>query len=223
MSEDGSKWIAGNPTYLVSVKRLSAVFRGKFLSTLEKALNKGKLIGDVENIRGDLRRASAKSFVVYAKQPFGGPEQVLKYLGRYTHRVGISEQRIISFDNNQVKFTWLDRKNGQTRKVMCLSLEEFIRKFMLQLLPKAFRKIRYFGYMGNRHRKASIERVRKIIDPTAKTEPASTELLQSEPKCPHCGQPLRIRHRFEKNKYRVSRGLVEIPAPGPEPGVKITA
>ena len=70
VSEDGSKWIAGNPTYLVSVKRLSAVFRGKFLSTLEKALNKGKLIGDVENIRGDLRRAAAKSFVVYAKQPF---------------------------------------------------------------------------------------------------------------------------------------------------------
>jgi len=224
VSSDGSKWIPGNPGYLVSVKRLSAVFRGKFLSALEKALKKGKLIGDVENIRSDLRRAAGKSFVVYAKQPFGGPEQVLKYLGRYTHRVGISEERIISCENSQVKFSWLDRKDGQTRKVMTLTLEDFIRKFMLHLLPKAFRKIRYFGYMGNRHRKASIEGVRKLIDPTAVTESSPPELLPREPKlCPHCGEPLRIRRRFEKSKYRVSRGLMEILTHGPEPWVKVTA
>jgi len=139
VSPDGTRWIAGNPGYLVSVKRLSAVFRGKLLGSLEKSIERGELRGEEAALRGALRKAAGKAFVVYAKPPFGGPEQVVKYLGRYTHRVGISE------------------------KIMCLSHDDFIRKFMLHILPKALRKIRYFGFMANRDRTASIAHVRELI------------------------------------------------------------
>jgi len=222
VSPDGTKWIAGTPGFLVSVKRLSSMFRGKFLGLLKKQLKKGKLAGDAANTQRALCRASAKAFVVYAKKPFGGPEQVLKYLGRYTHRVGISEQRILSYENNQVKFSWLDRKNGQTRKIMTLTLEEFLKKFMLHLLPKAFRKIRYFGFMGNRHRRASIHKVRLLINPAAKTVDPKNSIPPKEPKtCTKCGQPLSVHSRFEKSYFKVSN-LQGIRAHGPEPSEKVT-
>ena len=107
--------------------------------------------------------AARKSFVVYAKKPFGSPEQVIKYLGRYTHRVGISEQRIVSIDEKKVCFTWLDRAGGHKRKKITLSHAEFVDRFLLHLLPRGMRKIRYFGYMSNRNRQKSIDQVRKLI------------------------------------------------------------
>jgi len=163
ISLDGKSWIKGSALYLVSVKKLSLVFRGKLLSALESLLKQNKLYGDIKVIKDSLIKTSKKSFVVYAKQPFGGPEQVLKYLGRYTHRVGISEQRIVSVKNNTVAFSYTDRANAYAKKIMTLNDSDFIRKFMLHVLPKGLRKIRYFGYMGNRNRTESLGKVRALI------------------------------------------------------------
>jgi len=136
VSPDEARWIAGNSKYLVSVKKLSAVFRGRFLSALWKFCDRNELFGNKAANKRALYKAARKSFVVYAKQPFGSPAQVVKYLGRYTHRVGISEQRIVSFDDGKICFTWQDRANGHKRKKMILSHREFIDRFLLHLLPK---------------------------------------------------------------------------------------
>lgn len=163
VSADGLKWIKGSPGFLVSVKRLSKVFRGKLLSALETSLNKGELYGDPNAIRSALHKTAEKDFVVYAKQPFGGPEQVLKYLGRYTHRVGISEQRIVSIADTTVTFSYMNRAAGYIKETMTLSDSDFLKKFMLHILPKGLRKIRYFGYMSNRDRSMSLEKIRALV------------------------------------------------------------
>lgn len=162
-SEDGTRWVKGSSIFLVSVKRLSLVFRGKLLQSLERYFEKGELCGDPIKIRNALRMSARKNFVVYAKRPFGGPTQVVKYLGRYTHRVGISEKRIISAKDGTVTFLFLDRSAGHIQKQITLSDNDFIHKFMLHVLPKGLRKIRYFGYMGNRDRTVSLEKVRALI------------------------------------------------------------
>jgi hypothetical protein len=206
ISLDGEQWIAGNPTYLVSVKRLSAVFRGKFLSMLSEACDAGRLYGDKPTLRDALRKAADKAFVVYAKPPFGGPAQVVKYLGRYTHRVGISEQRIVSQNAHQVSFSWIDRAHAHARKVMTIPHADFIRKFLLHLLPKGLRKIRYFGYMGNRDRTASIELVRTLIKQSG-ADYASGETGQSvesipettTPICSKCGRTMHVYQTFGRS------------------------
>jgi len=206
ISPDNARWIAGNPTYLVSVKRLSAVFRGKLLSTLSEACDKDQLRGERTVLRDDLRKAAGKAFVVYAKPPFGGPQQVVKYLGRYTHRVGISEQRIVSQSANEVSFSWIDRAHGQVRKVMTIPHADFIRKFLLHLLPKGLRKIRYFGFMGNRDRTASIDFVRTLIQ-QSNPDCASGEISRpvepipetTTPTCSRCGRQMSVYRIFGRS------------------------
>jgi len=230
ISPDGTRWIAGNPSYLVSVKRLSRVFRGKLLGALEGCRDKTLLTGDDSAIRIALKKAAGKEFVVYAKSPFGSPAQVVKYLGRYTHRVGISEQRIQSFEHGLVRFTWIDRAVGHTRKTMILPHEAFVRKFLLHVLPKGFRKIRYFGYMGNRDRTESIARVRELIErsgcavplgATTNSEEHPVEtmpLSMPEHVCPSCGRTMAFERSFDgaaspgwfKERLEQTRG-----SPGP--------
>jgi len=180
LSPDGGRWIAGRSNFLVSVRRLSAVFRGKLLGQLESALAAGELQGDSGRLHRALRKAAGKDFVVYAKPPFGGPQQVLKYLGRYTHRVGISEQRIVSVKDQQVRFIWADRSAPGSKNIMTLPVRAFLEKFLLHLLPKGLRKIRYFGFMSNRDRGQSLARVRSLIGPPA-VQP-SPNLPQETPK-----------------------------------------
>lgn len=210
VSPDGARWIPGNPNYLAPVRRLSAVFRGKFLGRLEQAARRGELHGGQSTLLAALRKAASKDFVVYAKQPFGGPAQVVKYLGRYTHRVGISEQRIVSFRDRRVCFSWIDRAEGNSRKLLSLGHEEFIRKFLLHILPKALRKIRYFGYMANRDRTASIAGVRALIassdsfSPVIETSPPVADEVAADPKpeepggtsCSRCGLRMSIQRSW---------------------------
>jgi hypothetical protein len=197
------RWVAGNPNYLVPVRRLSAVFRGKLLSSLEMLCRQGLLVGKSEDILKALKNASGQSFVVYAKKPFGGPEQVLKYLGRYTHRVGISEQRIVSADETKVGFSWIDRADAHARKQLTLTPEQFLKRFLLHLLPKGLRKIRYFGYMANRDRRQSLAQVRQLImEGRNGTGTTQAQSLQREPEarkplpepkkqlCRLCGQSM---------------------------------
>ena len=212
ISPDFSRWIAGNPTYLVSVKRLSAVFRGKLMSRLGQSIVRNELCGDGSALRDAVCTAARKDFVVYAKPPFGSPSQVIKYLGRYTHRVGISEQRIVCATQERVCFSWIDRAAGHAKLVMSLSCDEFIRKFTLHILPKGLRKIRYFGFMGNRNRTASIARVRALIAFSFDSLPnrsetdespahrSAMESPRSEPVtaslCLRCGLPLIVLHQI---------------------------
>jgi hypothetical protein len=163
ISPDKSHWIEGHSKYLVPVRKLSLVFRGKLLSSLRKYCDKGSLFGDRALYEKHLLSAARKNFVVYAKKPFGNPAQVVKYLGRYTHRVGISEQRIVATEGDRVSFTWIDRASGHKTKRIVLPLEEFVNRFLLHLLPKGMRKIRYFGYMSNRNRRESLRRVRQFL------------------------------------------------------------
>jgi len=244
VSPDGSRWIPGNPNYLVPVKRLSAVFRGKLLGRLEQAVNRGELHGKQSVLRAALRKAAGKDFVVYAKQPFGGPAQVVKYLGRYTHRVGISEQRIVSFKDRRVCFSWIDRTAGHSRKLLSLGHDEFIRKFLLHILPKALRKIRYFGYMANRDRTASIAGVRALIESSfpcpAVTETSSqladavaADQKPAEPgrtSCSRCGLRMSIQRSWTAGSSAgcLESRLANIRAyvrdmPGPEPNLAVSA
>ena len=168
---DHSRWIEGREDFLFPVEALSKVFRGKFMHHLQKAFDKGELCfeGKPEHLgtpRGfsQLRdQLYAKAWVVYSKKPFGGPEQVLDYLGRYTHRVAISNHRIINVEMGKVSFTYRDRKDDGQIKTMTLDADEFIRRFLLHVLPDDFMRIRHFGFLANRWKKRNLSRCRKLL------------------------------------------------------------
>jgi len=208
MDKPSNQWIGSSDNFFLAVRKLSVVFRGKLLSGIEQSCAKSMLAGDPSTVKHLLFEAAQKDFVVYCKPPFGGPEQVLKYLGRYTHRVGISEQRIVNVENGIVSFSWSDRKNNNSRKILSLTLDEFVRRFLTHLLPRGFRKIRYFGFMANRNRTISLKTVRDCITlslppvdrllPDAATVAAAKRHTESYEvpswkKCPACGGQMLLR------------------------------
>jgi hypothetical protein len=161
LSADQDRWIHGRRRYLLPVKVLSRLFRRLFLEYLEAAYAAGQLqfFGDLESLRDPPAFAAYLApwhecaWVVYAKPPFGGPQHVLEYLGRYTHRVAISNRRLLTLKDGQVSFAWKDyRDKQQPQKVMTVSAEEFIRRFLQHSLPPGFQRIRYFGFLANCHR-----------------------------------------------------------------------
>jgi hypothetical protein len=171
VSLDGSHWIASKADFLFRVEALSEVFRGKFMHQLDKAFAKGKLIfpGNTAHYgteKGFVRLKNqlwAKDWVVYSKQPFAGPEKVLDYLGRYTHRVAIANHRIIKSEQATVTFSYTDRKDNDKVKLMPLEAEEFIRRFLLHVLPDGFVRIRHFGFLANRSKKKNLGNCRKLL------------------------------------------------------------
>ncbi len=172
LSLDGLRWTACRPRFFLPVRVLSCLFRGLFLHHLKQAYDRGKLSfdGELEVLARPeafdrlLNQTRNKKWVVYAKRPFGGPQQVLDYLGRYTHRVAISNHRLIGLENGRVTFSWRDYRHSATTKPMILDAVEFIRRFMLHVLPEGFQKIRYFGFMANRHRAANLHLCRRLIE-----------------------------------------------------------
>ena len=171
LSADGERWVSCRPGFFLPVKVLSRLFRGKFLAGMEEAFRRGQLsfhgqqqhLGQASNffaLTGALRE---KEWVVYAKAPFGGPEQVLKYLARYVHRVAISNSRLLKIENDQVHFSWKDYSGGNTTRVMALPAFEFIRRFLLHVMPSGFVKIRHYGLLANRHREAKLKRCRELL------------------------------------------------------------
>ena len=171
LSFDKSRWIASRDNFLFSVKALSIVFRAKFTQYLIKAFLKGELIfpGNICTLADEkefllyVKRAQQKNWVVYCKKPFAGPQQVLDYIGRYTHRVAISNHRIVNVENGNVTFTYRDRRNNNTLKTMTLKAEEFIRRFLLHVLPDSFVRIRHFGFLANRYKKENLQHCKTII------------------------------------------------------------
>lgn len=203
LSADGSRWVPSRDNYFLPVRVLSSLFRGKFLDLLQRAKQSGELrfggatsdLSTADGFAAFLKSQRERSWVVYAKAPFGSPEQVLKYLARYTHRVAISDRRIQSMDEHGVTFRYRDNGGGGQRS-MTLDGPEFLRRFLLHVLPKGFVRIRYFGLLANRHRAQNLERCRTLLRDATPTRsvPSATKSANSRAtdaiernRCTHCG------------------------------------
>ena len=171
LARDRSRWLPAKPGFLFPVRALARVFRGKYLAGLRAAFDRQTLrfAGSVAGLAEPAAFAAflaccrTTDWVVYAKPPFAGPAQVLEYLGRYTHRVAISNDRLLSVDGGQVRFRWKDYAHGNRMKIMTLSAEEFLRRFLLHILPDRFVRIRHFGFLANRGRRAKLARCRQLL------------------------------------------------------------
>jgi hypothetical protein len=193
LSLDQSRWMAARNNFLFPVKTLSRVFRGKFLASLKQSMDRGK-IALTDHEAKPLRQ---KSWIVYAKKPFGSPHTVLDYLGRYTHRVALSNDRILKVDNGEVTLSYRDRKDGDRKKTITLNAHEFIRRFLLHVLPDGFMRIRHFGFLANRAKKQALAQCRKLLDcdpalPACSQRSAKDLLLNLTgidlSRCPSCHQ-----------------------------------
>jgi hypothetical protein len=184
-------WISCRRQFLFPVKVLSRLFRGKFVAYLKTAFRDGALgfHGELKCLREKrkfiewLNRAAGTEWVVYAKPPFGGPRQVLKYLARYTHRVAISNQRLVALEDGRVTFRWKNYARAGETAIMTLKAEEFIRRFLLHVLPKGFVKVRHFGFLANRGRRDNVVLCRKLL------AASSTVLPDLAPPLPHSDEP----------------------------------
>jgi len=199
LSADGSRWIASSQRFFLPVKALSPVFRGKFCQALRDLYKDGKLqfhgtvaeIADASSFSRFLGRLN-KDWVVYAKPPFGGPDLVLNYLSRYTHRVAISNHRLVGFRDGRVSFLWRDYAHGSKQKVMTISVHEFLRRFLLHVLPGGLVRIRHFGLFANRNRGAALARCRSLLGATAPSEPPALP----QQRCPSCSGTMQIMERL---------------------------
>jgi hypothetical protein len=222
IAHDGARWISARPAFLLPVRVLGALFRRLFLARLMALHQSGKLaffghlaqLADARTFRRHVSPVRKKRWVVYAKPPFGGPEAVLAYLSRYTHRVAISNRRLIAFDGQGVTLRYKDyRRDGPERqRVMTLATAEFIRRFLAHVLPKGFHRIRHYGLLAGSARKASIARARQLLDvapPPDDTEPA--EPVDVRPPCPCCGGHMVIIEAFER--WQQPRAPPSSPAP----------
>jgi hypothetical protein len=172
LSQDGQRWISARPNFFLPVRKLSAVFRGKLLEAFEIALEAGRLRTKEAVGRLLLRRAAAQDFVVYSKPPMAGPEQVLRYLGRYTHRIAISNERLLAHRDGAVTFSYKDRKNGGRRSTKTLPGPEFTRRFLLHVVPRRFVRVRHYGLLANGVKARRLLRVRWLLSTPAPPEPS---------------------------------------------------
>ncbi len=222
LSADGARWIRCRPGFFLPVKVLSRLFRRLFLEGLMRLHRVGKLrfsgdlagLADPDTFATHLAPHRKTDWVVYAKPPFGGPEQVLAYLSRYTHRVAISNHRLVSADADTVAFRWKDYriKRGDRMKVMHLPTGEFIRRFLTHVLPSGFHRIRHAGFLANGIRRDRIAMIRRLLD----SEPEPDQMAQENPltgsdeedqlqPCPKCGGPMRVIETFLRGQIPKSR------------------
>jgi hypothetical protein len=204
LAADRSRWIAGRSSFLFPVRALSTVFRAKYLAGLQRAFDAGQLrfaegtadLDDRGAFNPFLARLRAVDWVVYAKRPFAGPEQVLDYLGRYTHRVALSNDRLINDCDGRVRFRWKDYADHDRVKIMALDADEFLRRFLLHVVPRGFMRIRHFGLLANRTRRGTLTQCRDLLGqpPTEATPPESVAVLVHRltgvdlARCPVCGE-----------------------------------
>jgi Putative transposase len=205
IAPEGDRWISCRSGFFVPVRVLSRLFRRLFLEALQKAFDSGKLkfFSSLESLQDRkafiryLAPVRKAEWVVYAKPPFAGPQQVLDYVGRYTHRVAISNDRLLDIENGEVRFRWKDYRDNNRQKTLMLTADEFIRRFLLHVLPDGFQRIRYYGFLGNRYRKQKLARCRQLLgmpenerpetDPSSDYHDLYEELTGSSLwKCPVC-------------------------------------
>ena len=187
VSPDEARWIHGRPSFLFPVKALAHVFRAKYLDGLRRAFDTGALsfaagtasLAAPTAFAALLAQLRSTPWVVYAKRPFAGPEQVLDYLGRYTHRVALSNDRLMDLRAGQVRFRWRDYADHDRVKVMTLAVDEFLRRFLLHVVPHGFVRIRHFGLLANRTRRPALARCRALLQaaPPPEVGPESVAAL----------------------------------------------
>jgi hypothetical protein len=195
LADDRSRWIRGDPKFLFAVRALSQVFRGKFLDGLRRLDERGELGSWCDDLNPPLESLRHKPWVVYAKKPFAGPEHVLDYLGRYTHRTAISNERILDLTDGVVRFGYRDRAQGDVRRTATLPADRFIGRFLLHVLPRGFMRIRHFGFLANRGKAKALARCRQLlgVEPPPPSEPRTTaewvlHLTGTDlTRCPRCG------------------------------------
>jgi Putative transposase/Transposase zinc-binding domain len=217
LTSDRSQWIASHPKFLLPVAVLKEVFRAKFTDALKQAFASGKLgfygtlqpLGRSKVFAELIRQTYRKDWVVYCKRPFGGAEHVLRYLGCYTHRVAISNHRLVSLVDGKVTFRWRDSAHKNKKRLLTIPVEEFLRRFLLHVLPTGFVRIRHFGILSTRHRSALLPLCRQLIaenpppqgPPDAQREPAIR--YEGLWRCPICGGPMQLLERITPAELRL--------------------
>jgi hypothetical protein len=207
---DGKHWVWPRYDWFLPVKAMAKRFRGKFLDALKQAFAAGRLRfpGQMKNLATPgafaalLQQSCRHQWVCYAKRPFGGPEHVLQYLGNYTHRVAISNHRLVALESDQVSFRWRDSAHHNKKRVMTLHVEEFLRRFFLHVLPHGFVRIRHFGFLTNRNRKQGLQLCREFLQAAGATL-ASPSAVAGDPHtsfwiCPLCGSQMVIVERLAR-------------------------
>jgi hypothetical protein len=223
LSADRSRWIQPRYAFFLPRQVLRRVFRGKFVAGLKRAFGQGKLqfYGEQKGLRDPklfgalVRSLYRQDWVVYIKPPFGGPEYVLHYLARYTHRVAISNHRLVSFQQGKVSFRWKDYAHGSKQRIMTLSADEFLHRFLLHVLPKGFVRIRFFGFLAHRRRAPLLPVCRQLLP--AQQEPSSSCPASPQPpsawSCPVCGGLMIVIERLTAKQLALGatdlRGFVD--------------
>ncbi|MEQ1731625.1 MAG: transposase, partial [Vicinamibacterales bacterium] len=187
LAADGALWVRGRASFLFPVRALATVFRAKYLAGLRRAFDAGDLsfasgtadLADRRAFSGFLGGLRTVDWIVYAKRPFAGPAQVLEYLGRYTHRVALSNNRLVAHGEGRVRFRWRDYADHDRVKVMSLTVDEFLRRFLLHVVPRGFMRIRHFGLLANRTRRDRVRQCRQLLGqpPTEEAPPESSHAL----------------------------------------------
>jgi len=205
LSFNGKQWISSRKNFLFPVKALSKVFRGKFIDYLNQAFLGNKLVfpGQITNLTTEqkfsefVKQLWKKEWVVYSKAPFNGPKKVFDYLGRYTHRVAISNHRIVNIEDGLVAFKYRDRADGNKCKQITISTQEFIRRFLLHVLPDSFQRIRHYGFLANRCKKQNLCKCRHLLGVSTDLPQIADETTQEKmlrltgidvTECPRCKQ-----------------------------------
>jgi len=206
LSLDHTHWVKSRDRFFLPIHVLRRVFRGKFVAALREAFRDQQLVfhgnltllAQPRTFAAWLRPLFRKDWVVYSKPPFGGPEYVLQYLGRYTHRVAISNHRLVSFAEEKVTFRWRDSAHHNEQKLLTLSLDEFLRRFLLHVLPKGFVRIRNFGFLANRRRTSLLPLCFHLLGSTPQTEQDMSGSKDSSDLwlCPKCGGPMQVIERL---------------------------
>ena len=205
LASDHSSWISSRRSFFLPVKVLGRVFRGKFVAGLKAAYREGKIgfhghlthLAEPRSFAAWLRALFRHDWVVYSKPPFAGPEHALRYLGAYTHRVGISNSRLIALAHGKVTFRWRDSAHGNKRRVMSLPVDEFLRRFLLHLLPRGFVRIRNFGFLANRRRATLLPLCFTLLQSASDppTTPPQADRSPASLKCPLCGGTMLVVER----------------------------
>lgn len=211
LSAEHTQWIHPRYPFLLPVKVLSRVFRGKFIAGLKRAFQQRKLVfpgslkpfAESKAFHAFLRTLFRQDWVVYSKRPFGGPQHVLQYLARYTHRVAISNHRIVNVADGNVTFRWKDYAHKSKQKLMTVTAEEFLRRFLLHTLPRGFVRIRFCGFLANRRRGAALPLCQALLSMAPPIEPSPASSAGSSLwLCPCCGGPMTVMERLSARQIR---------------------
>ena len=214
LSPDRSRWIGSSRRFFLPIKVLSRVFRGKFVAGLKTAFHSGDLhfhgtlqhLAEPRAFRAWLRTLFRQDWVVYAKRPFGGPEHALRYLGAYTHRVAISNQRLVALSDGQVTFRWRDSAHGNKKRLMTLPVDEFLRRFLLHVLPRGFVRIRNFGFLANRRRAKLLPLCFQLLRRSTEDAPPAATASATQPgscwRCPICGGTMHMEEQISPAELR---------------------